>query len=133
MVKGVKFEIIFPAGKVDAGRFFTVNQVCFPGMCMLSMLRVHGAALAESLQAERCHRLPHLDVAGAQTASQPTVVIRGGGRGYYTLVRLAAPLPLYYDALTCFSDVLDSDRRCVRRERTHNHGHVVSANDMSLC
>lgn len=46
LVKGVKFVIKFPAGKVDAGNFFTVNQ----------------------------------------TASQPTVVIRGGGRGYYTLI-----------------------------------------------
>lgn len=101
LVRGVKFEIIFPAGKVDAGKFFTVNQVCFLGMCMLSMLRVHNAALAESLQAELCHRLPDVDNAGAQTASQPTVVIRGGGRGYYTLVRLAASLFLCnYDALT---------------------------------
>ena len=33
LVKGVKFEIIFPAGKVDAGKFFTVNQVRFFCAC----------------------------------------------------------------------------------------------------
>jgi hypothetical protein len=33
LVKGVKFEIIFPVGKVDAGKFFTVNQVRFCCAC----------------------------------------------------------------------------------------------------
>jgi hypothetical protein len=33
LVKGVKFVIKFPAGKVDAGNFFTVNQVRFLSLC----------------------------------------------------------------------------------------------------
>jgi hypothetical protein len=87
LVKGVKFEIIFPSGKVDAGKFFSTSAV----RLVWALGAVHDAG----------HRAPLLDVcsvrsrmyntllrASPQTASQPTVVIRNGGGGRYTLVRV---------------------------------------------
>jgi hypothetical protein len=50
-------------------------------------------------------------------------VIRGGGRGYYTLVRLTASLLFCYPDFLCWYDLLASSVEAVAERRFH---HIIS-------